>query len=190
MLALHGLAVLEANIATIDGRALEVLTVQSSFGPTFSWDKVVADVDLALDGRLAVKARLSDRAEAYRSARTVLDIEPKVEFHLDDSSTATVVEVHAPDSVGVLYRITAAIAELDLDIVRARVQTLPDEVVDSFYVQDSSGRRSTSRCSPRCGGPSSTPSADPGLLGVGVAGPGRPSRPRTRRTRRRTDRRR
>ncbi len=141
VLALHGLGVLEANIATIDGRALEVLTVQSSFGPTFSWEKVLADVELALDGRLAVKARLAERAKAYRSARPVLGTEPKVEFHLDDSSTATVVEVHAPDSVGVLHRITAAIADLDLDIVRARVHTMADEVVDSFYVQDATGAK-------------------------------------------------
>ena len=141
VVAIHGLTILDANIATIDGRALEVLRVQSSFGPTVSWDKVLADVDLALDGRLAIKARLSDRAEAYRRLGAAVDTEPKVEFHLDDSSTATVVEVHARDSVGVLHRITSAIAELDLDIVRARVQTLADEVVDTFYVQGSGGSK-------------------------------------------------
>ncbi len=142
-LALHGIAVLEANIATIDGRALEVLTVQSSFGPTFSWDKVTEDLELVLDGRLALKARLADRARTYRRAPAgpLLQAEPKVEFHPDESSHATVVEVHAPDSVGVLYRITAAIAELDLNIVRARVQTLLDEVVDAFYVQDETGEK-------------------------------------------------
>lgn len=139
VLSLHGLAVLDANIATIDGRALEVLTVESSFGPTFSWDRVETDIALALDGRLALKARLADREATYRRPSSPLDIEAKVEFHLDDSSTATVVEVHAPDSVGVLYRITDAIAELDLDISRARVQTLTDEVVDSFYVQGPGG---------------------------------------------------
>ena len=141
VLALHGLAVRDANIATIDGRALEVLTVESSFGPTFPWEKVLADVDLALDGRLAIKARLSDRAAAYRTGRPPPDLRPKVDFHLDDSSTATVVEVHAADSIGVLHRITAAIAELDLDIVRARVHTLADEVVDSFYVQCAGGSK-------------------------------------------------
>lgn len=139
MLSLHGLAVLDANIATIDGRALEVLSVESSFGPTFSWDRVETDIARALDGRLALKARLADREATYRRPSTPLDIEAKVEFHLDDSTTATVVEVHAPDSVGVLYRITDAIAELDLDISRARVQTLTDEVVDSFYVQGPGG---------------------------------------------------
>ncbi len=141
VLALHGLAVLDANISTIDGRALEVLTVESSFGPTFSWDGIENDVALALDGRLALKARLAEREAIYRRPRTTLAAETRVEFHLDDSSTATVVEVHATDSVGVLYRITDAIAELDLDISRARVQTLTDEVVDSFYVQGRGGEK-------------------------------------------------
>jgi [protein-PII] uridylyltransferase len=139
-LALHGLDVLDANIVTFDGRALEVLTVQSAFGPTFSWDKVLRDLERVLDGRLALRARLAERAATYRrSAPVALQAEPKVEFHLDASSRATVVEVHAPDSVGVLHRITSAIAEFDLDIVRARVQTLLDEVVDSFYLEAAGG---------------------------------------------------
>ena len=142
-LALHGLGVRDANIATIDGRALEVLTVESTFGPTFAWDRVLADLELALDGRLAIEARLSERARSYQRTRpgALLHTAPKVEFHLDDSSTATVVEVHAPDSIGVLYRITAAIAAFDLDIVRARVQTLLDEVVDAFYLQGPGGEK-------------------------------------------------
>jgi [protein-PII] uridylyltransferase len=141
VMALHGLAVLEANIATIDGRALEVLTVESTVGSTFSWDKVLPDLERALDGRLALEARLSDRAEAYRAWRPTVDLRPEVEFHLDESSTATVVEVRAPDSIGVLHRITSAIAEFDLDIVRARIHTLGDEVIDTFYVRDRGGEK-------------------------------------------------
>jgi [protein-PII] uridylyltransferase len=139
-LALHGLDVLDANIVTFEGRALEVITVESSFGPTFAWGKVLRDLERALDGRLALRARLAERAATYRRAGpATVQAEPKVEFHLDASSRATVVEVHAPDSVGVLHRITSAIAEFHLDIVRARVQTLLDEVVDSFYVEAAGG---------------------------------------------------
>ncbi|HEX4903060.1 MAG TPA: [protein-PII] uridylyltransferase [Acidimicrobiales bacterium] len=141
VLALHGLDVVQADIATIDGRALEVLTVQSSFGPAFAWEKVLADLERALDGRLALRARLADRAATYRRTGPPSHVraEPKVEFHLDLSSRATVIDVHAPDSVGVLHRITSAIADFHLDIVRARVQTLLDEVVDSFYVEVAGG---------------------------------------------------
>ncbi len=56
---------------------------------------------------------------------------------------ATVVEVRAPDRVGVLYRITRAIAELDLDIRSAKVQTMGKDVVDSFYLRGSDGGKVT-----------------------------------------------
>lgn len=139
-LALHGLDVLDANIVTFEGGALEVIRVQSSFGPTVAWDRVLRDLERALDGRLALRARLAERAATYRRTGPVtVHAEPKVEFHLDASSRATVIEVHAPDSIGVLHRLTSAIADFHLDIVRARVQTLLDEVVDSFYVEAAGG---------------------------------------------------
>jgi [protein-PII] uridylyltransferase len=50
------------------------------------------------------------------------------------SAEATILEVHAVDAVGVLYRIAAAIAGLGLDIRHAKVSTLGPEVIDTFYV--------------------------------------------------------
>ena len=52
---------------------------------------------------------------------------------------ATVVDVEAPDAVGMLYRITRAFNDLDLDIRSARVQTLGATVVDAFYLCDRNG---------------------------------------------------
>jgi [protein-PII] uridylyltransferase len=65
--------------------------------------------------------------------------------HFDNlaSTTSTVIDVHAPDRVGVLYRITRALAELDLDIRSAKAQTLGAEVVDSFYVREGRGTKLT-----------------------------------------------
>jgi [protein-PII] uridylyltransferase len=57
------------------------------------------------------------------------------------SATATVVEVRAPDGVGVLYRITRALADCDLDVRTAKVSTLGHEVVDAFYVTDAAGSK-------------------------------------------------
>ena len=62
-------------------------------------------------------------------------------FHDDESHTATVIEVRAPNRVGVLHRITRALAEVGLDIRHATVQTLGEDVVDTFYVQGRNGRR-------------------------------------------------
>src|SRR5690606_13678606 len=67
--ALHGVDVLEANAHTDDGMALEVFRVRSSFGTDIAWDRVERDVRLVLEGRLALRSRLADRARAYRAPR-------------------------------------------------------------------------------------------------------------------------
>ena len=143
VLALHGLAVLDAAVTSLDGMALEVLRVESSFGPTIAWDKVIADIERVLEGRLALQARLAERAKVYgsRHERTPVHEPPRVVVDNDASRDATVVEVHAVDSIGVLYRITRALAELELNIVSAKVQTLGERVVDAFYVRDTAGNK-------------------------------------------------
>jgi len=146
VLALHGLDILDAAVATDGPTALEVFRVESSMGPVFSWPAVVADLERALDGRLALRARVADRARRYGRPRQRLaaaDIETEVHFDLAASAEATVAEVHAPDGVGVLYRITRAFADLDLDIASAKVQTLGPLVVDSFYLRDAWGAKLT-----------------------------------------------
>ncbi|HEX6419263.1 MAG TPA: [protein-PII] uridylyltransferase [Acidimicrobiales bacterium] len=142
VLSLHGLDVLDAAVATERGWALEVFRVESSFGPTFAWDRVLADLDLALAGRLAVRARLAERVRTYgsRHARLLAGVETEVRIDLDASADTTVVEVHAADGLGVLFRITSALADLDLDIVGAKVQTLGPQVVDSFFLRGPGGK--------------------------------------------------
>jgi [protein-PII] uridylyltransferase len=127
----------------VEGWALEVFRVESSFGPTFSWDRVLDDVALALDGRLALQARLAERARVYGAHRRVVPGQspPSVRIDNDASEACTVVEVHAPDSVGLLHRVTRALAELHLDIASAKVHTLGPGVVDSFYVRGEGGRK-------------------------------------------------
>jgi [protein-PII] uridylyltransferase len=41
----------------------------------------------------------------------------------------------------VLYRLARAFLDLQLDVRQAKVQTLGDEVVDSFYVVDAHGKK-------------------------------------------------
>jgi [protein-PII] uridylyltransferase len=142
VLSLHGLDVLDAAVTTDGGWALEVFRVESSFGPTFSWGRIVADLERALAGQLAVRARLADRIRTYGQRRRAGhgEIEPEIRFDLEATPDSTVVEVDAADALGVLYRITRALADLDLDITSAKVQTLGPRVVDSFYVRDAAGK--------------------------------------------------
>jgi [protein-PII] uridylyltransferase len=52
-----------------------------------------------------------------------------------------VVEVRAADALGVLHRITAALACAGLDVRTAHISTLGADVVDAFYVVDRDGRK-------------------------------------------------
>ena len=146
ILALHGLDVLgAAAYSTDEGRALAEFRVTDPVRDETPWHRIVADLERALDGRLAVNARLAERARTYRSRRPLSGTPTVTAVHFDNhaSTTSTVIDVHAPDRVGVLYRITRALAELDLDIRVAKAQTLGAEVIDSFYVREGQGAKLT-----------------------------------------------
>ena len=66
---------------------------------------------------------------------------PEVRVLPDVSEHATVVEVRAGDALGLLYAVTAALSDLDLDIRIAKIDTLGDRVVDVFYVRTSWGAK-------------------------------------------------
>ena len=88
------------------------------------------DLRRALVGDLDVAAVLATREAAYRTE----PVESSVRLLDDASDTATVVEVRAADSVGVLHRITAALTSAGLDVRTAHISTLGADVVDAFYV--------------------------------------------------------
>jgi [protein-PII] uridylyltransferase len=146
VLALHGIDVLEAAAhSTDDGRALARFRVIDHVRPEVPWAAVTADLERVLAGRLALSARVAERARTYGRRRPPAPRPLAANVHVDNSAsaTATVIDVHAADRIGVLYRITRALADMDLDIRSARVQTLSPHVIDSFYVRDRHGAKVT-----------------------------------------------
>jgi [protein-PII] uridylyltransferase len=149
VLALHGLGVLDANAFSAEpgtpgaGMALARFRVESTFGPIVPWDRVVRDLEAAFAGRLALTARLHERARTYASRRSTAatPVRTGVAFDNRASRVATVVDVLAPDSVGLLHRIAKALTELELDIRSAKVSTLGPQVIDAFYVRTAAGAK-------------------------------------------------
>ena len=139
VLALHGGQVLAADaFSRSDGVAIDTFVVQRPSGATGSWwARVEGDLVDAAVGRLAVRARVGRKARenAPRPGR-IPDLPTGLTFSDDPSGRSTVVEVRTADRLGVLYAIASAIAELELDIVVARVQTIGHEVTDVFYLRD------------------------------------------------------
>ena len=129
------------------GMAIEVFSGTDRFGRFESDADRARAYDMlaaALAGTLALDEQLAERARRYRSASNA-DAERSVEVRvdLDASGFATVVEVHAPDDVGLLARVAAVFAALDLDVSQAIVSTVGDRVVDVFYLRDANGRKIT-----------------------------------------------
>lgn len=146
VLAVSGLDVLEAGAHSEDAAAVSRFTVTPTHGDTVDWDKVTELVRRALAGQLALDARVAERERTYARTGAVAAADaapPEVRIDNDASGTSTVVEVHARDTVGVLYRLTQALTSMDLDIRTAKVQTLGHRVVDSFYVRTSVGEKVT-----------------------------------------------
>jgi [protein-PII] uridylyltransferase len=146
VLALHGIDVIGARAHSDEqGMAASQFRIaETTLGA--DWELIAADVHRALAGELALSARLAERARTYRrrrrpAAATVLP--PSVIFDDAASSNATVIEVRAPDSIGLLHRVATSLAEMGLDIRHATVQTIGPTVVDSFYVRTSDGAKVT-----------------------------------------------
>ena len=144
VLSLSGLDVLgaEAHSDEQGMAASQFRIVPPAHG--IDWNPIIDNLHKALQGRLALDSRLADRAATYRTRRVLSAQEPAaptVRFDNAASSNATYVEVRAPDAVGILYSITKAMADIGLDIRHARVLTLGNEVVDSFYVSPAGGGR-------------------------------------------------
>jgi [protein-PII] uridylyltransferase len=144
-LALHGLDVRSAVAGSDEaGMAVEVLEVEPALGRAPDWARIEQDLDAVMGGRLALDPRLAERARTYGRTRPRVAGGPApvtVLIDNDASATATVVEIRAPNAIGLLYRVTRGLLACGLDIVSARVSTLGHEVVDAFYVRHQNGTK-------------------------------------------------
>lgn len=135
VLALRGASVLAADAATSsDGLVLDVFTVT---GPSaLQWPQISTDLQAAINGRIPLEDLLGARAMAEHEAALV-------HVSVDNSASQffSVVEVRAPDEVGLLFRMANALSAEQLDIHHARIATYPEGALDVFYVRNLSGEK-------------------------------------------------
>jgi len=142
VLSLHRLTIRAATATSVGSVAVTVFDVTPRFGSMPDWSIVRDDVRRAYDDALPIAARLAERERAY--AREALPTVPARVLWLEDAShESTVVEVRAHDVLGLVYRLTRALADAGLDVRSARLTTLGAEVVDAFYVTEVDGSQVT-----------------------------------------------
>jgi [protein-PII] uridylyltransferase len=140
VLALRGASVLAADAATCsDGLVLDVFTVTSAYGLPLErtlWKPVAADLQAALEGRLPLEDLLGAPPAGAENGQ-------QVSVRIDNAASQffSLVEVRAPDRVGLLYRITSGLHALGLDIHHAKIATYADGALDVFYVWDLDGAK-------------------------------------------------
>jgi [protein-PII] uridylyltransferase len=116
-------------------------TVAAQYGELPDIARLRTDLRAALAGRLDLAARVASREAEHRpvGGRAWTSVPPTVSVLDGASAAATVIEVRAGDTPGLLHRVAAAIAQSGADIATARVATLGAEAIDVFYVTDASG---------------------------------------------------
>jgi [protein-PII] uridylyltransferase len=154
VLSLRHIRILGAEVETVDlaggaadgaatqSWAVQRWTVAAEYGDLPDIARLRTDLRSALAGQLDLSARLASREAEQRPAGRAALVAPASVAMLDDASElATVIEVRAADTPGLLHRVAAAISDAGADIATARVATLGSEAVDVFYLRDTSGAR-------------------------------------------------
>ncbi|HMK96451.1 MAG TPA: [protein-PII] uridylyltransferase, partial [Acidimicrobiales bacterium] len=101
-LTLHGVGVLEARAYSEDGQALEVFVLDLAENSDPRWDRVVADIEGAVERRFNLSEALARHPlpRALRKAAAMGSVGLRVIVDNEAASNATVVEVRAPDAPG------------------------------------------------------------------------------------------
>jgi [protein-PII] uridylyltransferase len=146
VLALQRVHVRAAAVASGDGYAAAIWDARVDRGAAPEAERLRTALRAALSGTLDLDARLAARDAADRPRRGLPAPAPTATAIPGASADATVIDVRARDTVGLLYRIAWALTGYDaggrgvgngiVEVRSARVATLAGEAVDTFYVVD------------------------------------------------------
>lgn len=143
VLALHGINIVSAEcFLWRDGTVVDVFVVSDppEHLPRGVFEtRVAASVRNAMSGRLSLSYRLTEKRRSPL-ARKPLDAEPEIALHNEASDFYTLIELAAPDRVGLLYDVTRALHNLGLSVQLAKIATYGDQVADVFYVREDGGK--------------------------------------------------
>jgi [protein-PII] uridylyltransferase len=144
-LAVGGISILSAQVFTTDDHvAADVFEVEGAFEPEITeerWRGFRTTLRRGIEGAISIDRKVEDTRRHYPAPTLRTPVTVRADNEASDFST--VIEVGAPDRMGLLYDITRAFSTLELDVHLAKVATFEGRVVDAFYVRDELGRKVT-----------------------------------------------
>jgi [protein-PII] uridylyltransferase len=146
VLGVHAQNVRRARTFTVDGVAVGEFELEPERGREPHWERITTDLRAALVDPAPIREQLAARSARYATfsrPTAARPADPRVFVDNDATGAATLVEVRAADGIGVLARITDAIAGRAVRVEQAYVSTLGHEVLDTFYVTAADGTKLT-----------------------------------------------
>ncbi len=146
VLSINNINILGAQIFTrTDHIALDIFQVQPPLDPLFeeeTWEKVHEQMVKAVQGKLALDYRLAQKKPSpLLASGPSIHFESQVVVDNQGSDFFTILEIFSQDRLGLLYNISKALFEAELNIHFAKISTKVDQVVDVFYVTDLEGQK-------------------------------------------------
>jgi [protein-PII] uridylyltransferase len=147
VMTLNQLAVVNAQIFTWpDGTVVDMIDVRPLDQFDFdecNWQAINQDLDRAVNHRLGLGYRLHEKLKNNYGRKRELIGSHDCRVEIDDrgSDEFSIVEVHAADRPGQLYRITQTMADFGINIHKAFIATEVDQLIDVFYVTDKNGNK-------------------------------------------------
>jgi [protein-PII] uridylyltransferase len=139
-MALARASVVDARtFTTADGMATSAFWIQDPDGGAYAPDqfgRLRETIRRALSGEIAPRKALAERRRGARKRERAFESPTRIIFDNDASDIYTVIEVDTRDRLGLLYDLTGALAQANINIFSAVVATYGEQAVDVFYVKD------------------------------------------------------
>ena len=143
-LASQRLEILSADIHTLDDEYLidHFRVVDKDFVgtvPAGRLEEISKAVESCLENELpSIKRRWNPFASEVQAAAK---LPPRVQVDNDSSTDATIIEVFAEDSDGLLLALSKTLYEHQFSVRSAKISTYLDQIVDAFHVVDFDGAK-------------------------------------------------
>ena len=160
-LSSSGVNIMAADIvSTASGRTLDIFHI-AHFNPAAlpvsepravddprRLEKITSRIIDVLEERLDVDVLLQQRFDERRlTPRPIPQVPTEVRVVEHASELFTVIEVRAPDRLGLLYQITRALWEAGVETRVSRIDSLGSQAIDNFYLEEAhGGQLSRERC--------------------------------------------
>jgi len=146
-LAINDLDIHDAKIFTRrDGIVIDSFNVTDFRTHEFVNDKkyisIEKDVAKSISGELNIEKEFEKvKSRWKRIISDTVGSPTNIEVDFEEHDKFTIIDVFAPDKIGLLYTVTHKMAELGLTVAFAKISTKVDGVLDAFYIQKNNGEK-------------------------------------------------